>query len=132
MLGQLKQFGYAHPLNHADIHLPCQHVGAFVLQKLLELMHEYDKIQRIQAGFDEVVRFRSGQVVPGFQHVERRLDVQNRAAGSGVLLLRKLREDGKLAFQPHCLVLWRMILPELVLGIARGAMKEINATSTLR
>src|SRR5580658_3319412 len=31
-----------------------------------------------------------------------------------------------------CRVLFRMILPELVLGIAFGDMKEISATSTLR
>src|SRR5271168_5347639 len=31
-----------------------------------------------------------------------------------------------------CLVLWRMILPELVLGIARGAMKEINRSEERR
>ena len=31
-----------------------------------------------------------------------------------------------------CLVLWRMIFPELVRGIARGAIRQITATSTLR
>ena len=73
LFGQLKQLGYADPLNDADIDLPRQHLGAFILQKLLELMHEHDEIQRIQPGFDEVVRFHAGQVVPGLQFVEGRL-----------------------------------------------------------
>ena len=70
LFGQLKQFGYAHSLNHANVHLPRQHVGAFILQKLLELMHENNKVQRIQTRFDQVVRFLAGQVVPGLQRVE--------------------------------------------------------------
>ena len=73
LFGQPKQIGYADTLNQTDIHLPRQHVGAFILQKLLDLVHEHNKIQGIEPGFDEVVRFRAGQVVPGFQYVERRL-----------------------------------------------------------
>ena len=76
---QLKQLSYAHALNQADIHLPRQHVGVFILQKLLDLVHEHDQIQGIQTGFDEVVRFRARQVVTGFQYVERRLASQNRS-----------------------------------------------------
>ena len=82
LFGQLKQLGYAHPLNDADIYLPRQHLGAFILQKLLELMHEHDKIQGIQPGFDEVVGFHACQVVPGFQFVERRLDVRTGREGA--------------------------------------------------
>ena len=74
LFGQLKQLGYADTLNDADIDLPRQHLGAFILQKLLELVHEHDKIQGVQPGFDEVVGFPARQVVPGFQFVERRLD----------------------------------------------------------
>ncbi len=52
LLRQLKQIGYADPLNDTDIDLPRQHVGVFILQELLELMHEHHKIQGIQPGFD--------------------------------------------------------------------------------
>ena len=103
LFGQSKQFGYADALNDADIHLPRQHIGAFILQKLLDLVHEHDKIQGIQPGFDEVVRFRAGQVVPGFQYVERRLVFRTGCRGSGVFFPRKLRENGKLTLQPHLL-----------------------------
>ncbi len=103
LFGQLKQLGYADTLNDTDIYLPRQHLGAFVLQKLLELMHEHDKIQGIKPGFDEVVRFHACQVVPGFQYVERRLDVRTARASPGVLLPRKFGENGKLAIQPHLL-----------------------------
>ncbi len=68
--GQSKQLGYADPLNDTDIHLPGQHLGAFIFQQFLELMHEHNKVQGIEAGFDEVVRFLTGQVVPGFQFGE--------------------------------------------------------------
>src|ERR1700722_16145886 len=56
-LGESKELGYADTLNDTDIYLPRQHLGALVFQELLELMHEHNKIQGIQAGFDEVVRF---------------------------------------------------------------------------
>ncbi len=85
LFGQSKQLGYADTLNETDIYLPRQHIGAFILQKLLDLVHEHDKIQGIQPGFDEVVRFRAGQVVPGFQYVERRL-----AFRTGRLRIRRL------------------------------------------
>ena len=73
LFSQSKQIGYADTLNDTDIDLPRQHFGAFILQKLLELMHEHDKIQRIEPGFDEVVRLHPCQVVPGLHFVERRL-----------------------------------------------------------
>ena len=92
LFGQLKQLGYADALNDADIHLPRQHLGAFILQKLLELVHEHDEIQGIQPGFDEVVGFRAGQVVPGLQFVERRLDLQDRHAESPASFSRENSE----------------------------------------
>ncbi len=53
LLRQTEEIGYADPLNHADIHLSRQHLGALVLQQFLQLMHEDHEVQRIQAGFDE-------------------------------------------------------------------------------
>src|SRR5258708_17127875 len=64
-------------------------------------MHENDKIQGIKPGFDEVVRFRACQVIPGFQYVETRLDARIARGSSGVLLPRKIGENGKLTLQPH-------------------------------
>ena len=66
-------------------------------------MHEHNQIQGIEPGLDEVVRFRSGQVVAGFQYVERRLAFRAGRGGGSVFFPRKLRENGKLTFQPHVL-----------------------------
>src|ERR1700757_3392539 len=66
-------------------------------------MHEDNKIEGIKAGFDEVVRFRSSEVVTGFQYVEGRLDFETAIGGAGVLLPRKIGENSKLAFLPHLL-----------------------------
>src|ERR1700733_5507025 len=100
LFGQSKQLGYADTLNDTDIYLPRKHLGAFILEKLLEFMHEHDKIQGIKPGIDEVVRFRACEVVPGFQHVERRSDLRMGRAYAGVLLPRKIEENGKPASQP--------------------------------
>ena len=43
--GQPEQLGHADTLNQADVHLPGQHIRAFVFQKLLDLVHEYDKVE---------------------------------------------------------------------------------------
>ncbi len=50
-----KEFRHADALNNADIDLPGQHLGPFILQEFLELMHEDDKIQGIQSSIDEIV-----------------------------------------------------------------------------
>ena len=76
VLGKSKQVGDADTLNDTDIDLSRQHFGAFIFQKLLELMHEHDKIEGIKPGFDEVVRLHPGQVVPGFQFIESRLTLR--------------------------------------------------------
>ena len=49
LFGELKQFGDADTLNDADIHLSGQQIRAFILQKFLDLVHENDEIQGIQA-----------------------------------------------------------------------------------
>ena len=49
-------------------------------------MHEHNKIQGIQAGFDEVVRFLTCQVVSGFQFGESGMHVGIRRRVPGVLL----------------------------------------------
>src|SRR5579859_3769713 len=103
LFGQAKQFGYADALNDADIDLPGQHVGAAILQKLLELMHEDDKVKGIESCLDQVVRLIPGQVVPSFQYVERRLDLGNALGGRGVLRPRKLGQNVELIVQPHLL-----------------------------
>ena len=43
----MTQLGQTHALNDADIDLAGQHLGALVLQQLLELVHEHDQIERI-------------------------------------------------------------------------------------
>ena len=72
-------------------------------------MHEYNKIQGIQTGFDEVVRFQTCQVVPGFQFGERGMYVG--MGLPGVLLPRKVGENGELTLQPHLLGLMAHDLP---------------------
>ena len=47
-----KQLGYADTLDEPDINLPGQHIGAIILQELLDLVHKHDKIQGIQARFN--------------------------------------------------------------------------------
>ena len=75
LFGESKQLGDTDTLNDADIDLPRQHLGAFIFQEFLEFMHEHNEIQGIQAGFDEVVRFLTCQVVPGFQFGESGMHV---------------------------------------------------------
>src|SRR5580658_733486 len=101
LFGQPKQFRNTHPLNQTNIHLPRQHIGAFIFQKFLDLVHEHNKIQGIQPGFDQVVRFRARQAITGFQYVERRLP--GARGWSIVFFPRKFREHRKLTLQPHVL-----------------------------
>src|ERR1035441_4528772 len=66
-------------------------------------MHEYNKIEGVKPGFDEVVRFHPSQVVPGFQFVESGLHCGAGLEGASVLLARKLGENRELSFDPHVL-----------------------------
>jgi len=109
LFGESKQLGYTDALNDTNIHLPRQHFGAFIFQEFLEFMREYNEIQRIQSGFDEVVRFPTCQVVPGFQFGERGMYVG--IGIPGVLLPRKLGENGEQTLQPHLLGLMAHDLP---------------------
>ena len=86
LTGQTEQFRDADTLHQSNVDLAREQFGALVLEQLLQLVHEADEIERIEAGFHQVVGFVPGQVVTSLQLREGRVHIRRNLRGFGLSL----------------------------------------------